>query len=190
MMLKLGFNARWVDLIMKCVSTVRYFISHKSKDLGPIHPERGLHQGDPISPYLFIFCVEGLSCFLNDMEIKGLIHECRIARGEPPISQLFFALFFRANLHECGTIKYCLQVYESASGQQINLSKSVVSFSPNVHDTVKEELCETLEVENTAQADNYLGFPTRLVQTNYFFIHQGESMDDNSRVKQNKSLMC
>ena len=78
MMLKFGFHARWVDLIMKCVSTIRYFISHKGKDLGPIHLERGLHQGDPISPYLFIFCVEGLSCFLNDMEIKGLIHECKI----------------------------------------------------------------------------------------------------------------
>ena len=92
MMLKLGFHARWVDLIMKCVSTVRYFISHKGKDLGPIHLERGLHQGDPISPYLFIFCVEGLSFFLNDMEIKGLIHECRIACGAPTISHLFFSL--------------------------------------------------------------------------------------------------
>ena len=144
----------------------------------------------PSPPIFSFFCVEGLSRFLNDMEIKGLIHECRIACGVPTISHLFFALFFRANLHECRTIKYFLQVYESESGQQINLSKSVVSFSPNVHDTVKEELCETLEVANTAQANNYLGFPTRLVQTNYFFIHQGESMDDNSRVKQNKSLTC
>ena len=84
-MLKLGFHARWVDLVMKCVSTISYFTNHEGKELGSIQPERGLRQGDPISHYLFILCAEGLSCFLNDMELKGLIHGCKIARGAPTI---------------------------------------------------------------------------------------------------------
>ena len=67
-----------VDLFMECVITINYFINHKGKELGPIQPERGLRQDDPISPYPFILCVEGLSCFLNDIELKGLIHRPKI----------------------------------------------------------------------------------------------------------------
>ena len=90
---------------MKCVSTVTCFINHKGKELGLIQLGRGFHQGDPISPYLFILCAEGLLCFLNDMEVKCLIHMCKIARGAPTLSHFFFAddsyLFFRADIQEC-----------------------------------------------------------------------------------------
>ena len=80
----------WVDLVMKCVTTVRYCISHKGQDLRPILLERGLRQGDPISPYMFILCAKGLSCLLHNREHRGLIHGCQVALGAPTISHLFF----------------------------------------------------------------------------------------------------
>ncbi|XP_019188791.1 PREDICTED: uncharacterized protein LOC109183030 [Ipomoea nil] len=56
-----------------------------------------------------------------DSQAKGLIHGCRVARGVPPISHLFFAddslLFFKANLQETMEVKKCLGVYETFSGQ-------------------------------------------------------------------------
>lgn len=64
LMLKLGFDARWVELIMVMVSSTRFHISFNGKLLGPIHPSRSLHQGDLISLYIFILCVEGLSLML------------------------------------------------------------------------------------------------------------------------------
>ena len=67
-MLKLGFDNRWVDLMMLCVSTVRYNVLVNGREVGPIIPKRGLRQGDPLSPYLFILCAEGLSSLIKRAE--------------------------------------------------------------------------------------------------------------------------
>jgi hypothetical protein len=73
MMLKLGFDHRWVSLVMLFVTTVDYTIITHHSDIGPIIPQRGLRQGDPISPYLFLICAEGLSALLNNQQRLGLI---------------------------------------------------------------------------------------------------------------------
>lgn len=62
---KVGFSEHIIGLIMKCVSSVSYHIISDGNDIGPIVPGRGLRQGDPLSPYLFILCVEGLSALLR-----------------------------------------------------------------------------------------------------------------------------
>ena len=75
-MLKFGFDNRWVDLMMLCVSTVRYNVLVNGREVGPIIPKRGLWQGDPLSPYLFILCAEGLSSLIKRAESEGVLHGC------------------------------------------------------------------------------------------------------------------
>jgi hypothetical protein len=57
-MLKLGFDARWVSLIMACVCSLRYSIQFNSNIVEVFTPLRGIHQGGHISPYLFLVSAE------------------------------------------------------------------------------------------------------------------------------------
>ena len=62
---KLGFNYRWRGLMMQWIFSVTYSICINGKFRGCIVPSRGLHQGDPLSPYFFLICVEGLSALIK-----------------------------------------------------------------------------------------------------------------------------
>jgi hypothetical protein len=63
-MLKLGFHQNWVQLIMACVSSVTYSTLVNGFPTEIITP-RGLRQCDPLSPYPFLLCAEGLSAMLR-----------------------------------------------------------------------------------------------------------------------------
>ena len=74
-LLKMGFQDTWVDMIMQCIMTVSYSILVNGQPTGLIYPSRGLRQGDPLSPFLFLFCAKGLNALLcqaaNNKEIQG-----------------------------------------------------------------------------------------------------------------------
>lgn len=67
----MGFCRQWINWIMRCVTTVSYDFCLNGMTVGPIIPRRGLRQGDPLSPYLFLFCVEGLSNDLDTAAARG-----------------------------------------------------------------------------------------------------------------------
>lgn len=64
-LLKLGIVDPWVRLAMEIVCTASYFMLINGEPRGFINPSQGIKQGDPLSPYLFLLCVESLSSLLR-----------------------------------------------------------------------------------------------------------------------------
>ena len=133
---KMGFHAKWVQLIMACITTAHFSVLVNGKPTGYILPSKGLRQGDPLSPYLFLFCAEGLTMLLRKAETDGIIKGVVASRGGPCISHLLFAddslLFCRASVEECQQVISLLNLYEDASGQKVNTDKTSLFFSSNI----------------------------------------------------------
>ena len=72
-LIKMGFHDRWVKLMMVCITTTFYSILINGEPHGHITPTRGLRQGDPLSPYLFLMCTEGLHGLINKAATNGVI---------------------------------------------------------------------------------------------------------------------
>ncbi|KAL0364052.1 UNVERIFIED_CONTAM: putative mitochondrial protein [Sesamum angustifolium] len=114
-MLKLGFPSRFVRLIMLCVSSVSYSFMLGGCQFGSLIPERGLRQGDPLSPYLFLLCTESFCSLIQRAESAAHIQGISICRGAPCISHLLFAddtlIFSKASLSSVRAIKDLLEIY-------------------------------------------------------------------------------
>ncbi|XP_031108426.1 uncharacterized protein LOC116012895 [Ipomoea triloba] len=91
-------------------------------------------------------------------------HGCRVARGAPPVSHLFFAddslPFFKATIHEAEVIRNSLNIYESMSGQAVNYHKSSVCFSRNTSEVCREDVASVLGVTQAPNFGKYLGLPS------------------------------
>lgn len=116
---KLGFTKRWIELMMVCVKTMRYFVLVNGVPNGMIIPTRGIHQGDPLSPFLFILCTKGLHAMISKVDKEVSIQGFSLYdRGHRLIHLLFTddrLLFCRATRNECLKIMDILEHYEKVS---------------------------------------------------------------------------
>jgi hypothetical protein len=93
----MGFPHHLTDTIMDCVTNVTFSILINGHPSQPFTPQRGLKQGDPLSPYLFICCANVLSGLISRAQNNKNLHGIKIAHGAPEVSHLLFAddsLFF------------------------------------------------------------------------------------------------
>ena len=89
-MTKMGFHPRWITMVMNCVTSVTYSIHINGVPRGRITPSRGLHQGDPLSPYLFLLCAEGLSTLIHRASDVGTLRGLQVCKRSPHVTHIFF----------------------------------------------------------------------------------------------------
>jgi hypothetical protein len=159
----MGFHPTWIQWIKQCITTSSFSILLDGAPFGKFFPTRGLRQGDPLSPFLFILGSEILSRLIAREENLGLMHGIKMARNCPPISHLLFAddviIFSRANVNEAKVVLNCLNTYSSWSGQHINMSKSAIFFSRNCRSNSKAAINRILNLAQIPARAKYLGIP-------------------------------
>lgn len=162
-LLRLGFHEKWIGWVMTCVSSVHYSFLVNGHPKGTVTPSRGLRQGDPLSPYLFILCTEVLSGLCKKAQMKGLLPGVKVARRCPPINHLLFAddtmFFLKTNGQGSAVLMQILKKYEAASGQTINKSKSSVTFSSKTPPETKNRIKQILGIRTEGGTGKYLGLP-------------------------------
>ncbi|XP_050260094.1 uncharacterized protein LOC126705233 [Quercus robur] len=136
-MLKMGFDARWVALILSCINSASYSILVNGVPKGDIRPLRGSR----------FEAIRGFSLYKNG----------------PKISHLFFAddtvLFCQATKRDLDVIQSILVLYEKASGQKLNREKTSVFFSKATPTERKIEIINELGVSEVREYEKYLGLP-------------------------------
>ena len=159
------FPQNLIELIMSCVTTTSISILFNGSKLNSFKPSRGIRQGDPLSPYLFILCMEYLGALIENECVAKRWIPIKASKDNVAISHLFFAddlmLFAKVSKEGCEAIKDVLDVFCVESGQKISLEKSRIYFSPNVQSNIKDKACEYLGIHETTNIGRYLSFPLR-----------------------------
>ena len=158
-----GFNAQWISWIMGTVRSVSYSVLVNGIPIGTILPQRGIRQGDPLFPYLFILCADILGHLIKSRVKDGDIRGIQIGNGVQSVTHLQFvddSLFFcQANVRNCQALKDVFDVYEYYSGQKINLAKSMITFGSKINGVIQNRLKNVLGIQIHGGGGKYLGLP-------------------------------
>ena len=155
-----GLSQAWVGRIMDCVSGPSMSILWNGEKSESFKPARGLRQGDPLSPYLFVLSMERL-CHC----IEGAVEEKKwkpviLSRGGPQLSHICFAddliLFAEASVVQVRVIRGVLEIFCRASGQKVSLPKSKIFFSTNVSREHGEQISRESGIASTRELVKYL----------------------------------
>uniref|UniRef100_A0A8I6XZ81 Reverse transcriptase domain-containing protein n=1 Tax=Hordeum vulgare subsp. vulgare TaxID=112509 RepID=A0A8I6XZ81_HORVV len=167
-MRKLGFCESFVRQVMRGVTSVSFSLMFNGKQTRDFKPTRGIRQGDPISPYLFLLAAEGLSCLLNQASNAGTFEGIHIAPTAPKVNHLLFAddslLFCKNTAHNAEKLREILNRYCQASGQRVNYDKSSVYFGKGCPGSQRETIKGILQIQKETICERYLGLPSDVGQ--------------------------
>ncbi|RVX13511.1 putative ribonuclease H protein [Vitis vinifera] len=160
----MGFGSKWRDWMWSCISTAKFSVLVNGVPTGFFSNSKGLRQGDPLSPYLFVMGMEVLSALIRRAMEGGCISGCNIWWGSGSIANISHLLFVDDTIVFCEAKKehltylsWILCWFEAASGLRINLAKSEIIPVGEVEEIVEMVVEFGCKVGQLPSA--YLGLP-------------------------------
>ncbi|GKU93217.1 hypothetical protein SLEP1_g6825 [Rubroshorea leprosula] len=130
MLCRMGFGMKWRGWMRECLSTARISVLVNGSPTKEFVMGRGLRQGDPLSPFLFLIAAEGLNGLVRRAETEGMLHGPTVGNKGLTVSLLQFAddtvILGTADSENVFAVKTILRCFELMSGLRINFSKSSV----------------------------------------------------------------
>nr|XP_016481281.1 PREDICTED: uncharacterized protein LOC107802323 [Nicotiana tabacum] len=161
---QMRFGEKWIEWIRYSFTTVKYSVLVNRSPVGFFSPKRGIRQGDPISPFLFILAMEGLSRMLKKAKQMQWLQGFDVGRNSGltvSVSHLLFAddtlIFCGADKSQVQFLNLTLMLFEAVSGLHINMSKSII-YLVNVVPEL-EELADIIYCNIGSFPTSYLGLP-------------------------------
>lgn len=109
-----GFSTAWIELVITLVTTVSYTYQVNAFSSRKVLPKRGLRQGDPLSPYLYILVFDVLSRLITDVVSKNHLQGSNW-QNLPLLSYIYFLQMMQFFLQET-----LLNMYSSSSKSKIS----------------------------------------------------------------------
>lgn len=158
-LLVLGFNAPLRKLIMEITTTTTLQIAWNRKLLDGFRPSRGLWQGDPLSPYMFVLCMEVLGQEIERVVEAKQWKPVRLTKNGQPLSHLFFAddlmLFGLASFSQATLMEHIVSKFSQLSGQKVNREKSRIWFAPATPSHLRNTICSSFQIKQIADLGVY-----------------------------------
>jgi len=161
---QMGFGERWIRWMKFSITTVKYSILVNRSPVGFFPPQRGIRQGDPISPFLFILAMEGLSKMIQKASSLHWIEPFKIGRdptSQANVSHLLYAddtlIFCGAERSQVMQLNLTLFIFEAISGLHMNMQKSTIYPVNEVLNL--EELADIMGCNIGSFPSTYLGLP-------------------------------
>lgn len=171
-------------LTLNCITSSRISILVNDSMTEYFSPSRGIRQGCPLSPCIFILCMEMFSRLISHQVDICQWDPIHLSPRDTSISHLFFAddLTLMASLNEksCKIIKNCLSFFCKLSGQNINLQKSRILVSKNCHPNTAQEVASFFNIKIGNFFGKYLSYP---ILTNHPYPKDYQYIIDNMQRK-------
>ncbi|WJX38360.1 hypothetical protein P8452_26031 [Trifolium repens] len=162
MLVRFGFGCKWISWIKACVFAGDFSVLINGSPTHEVSISKGLKQGDPLAPFLFLLVAEGLGALMSRAVELNFFKPFVVKQGEAQISHLQYAddtlLIGDDSVENIWCMKAILRWFELMSGLKVNFSKSKL-YGINVESGLLSVAAKFLNCLLGSMPFMYLGLP-------------------------------